>query len=92
MAIAKSKPFKKLAELESDGSRGKDIEGIPIHSVRLPGILAKQEVILGTAGQTLSIKHETISRECYMSGIILAVREVIKREGLVKGLDNLLGL
>ncbi len=92
MAEAREKPFKKPAEPKSAESRGKDVEGIPIHSVRLPGILAQQEVILGTAGQTLSIKHDTVSRECYMPGVMLAAREVVKRKGLTKGLDSLLGL
>jgi 4-hydroxy-tetrahydrodipicolinate reductase len=60
--------------------------------VRLPGIIARQEVLLGGAGQTLSLKHDAISRECYMPGVILATREVIKLKGLVYGLDSLLGL
>ncbi|HET6477556.1 MAG TPA: dihydrodipicolinate reductase C-terminal domain-containing protein [Dehalococcoidales bacterium] len=54
--------------------------------------MAHQEVILGAAGQTLSIRHDTINRECYMPGVMLAIREVVKRKGLVFGLDKLLGL
>ena len=54
--------------------------------------MAHQEVILGTAGQTLSIRHDTINRECYMPGILLAVKEVVKRQGLTYGLDALLNL
>ncbi len=54
--------------------------------------MAHQEVLLGAAGQTLSIRHDTISRECFMPGVILAIKEVIKRQGLVYGLDTLLGL
>ena len=73
-------------------ARGKQIEGITIHSVRLPGLMAHQEVLLGTSGQTLTIRHDTISRECYMPGVMLAVKEVINRKGLIFGLDNLLGL
>jgi len=57
-----------------------------------PGLLAHQEVILGGPGQTLSIRHDTINRECYMPGVILAIKEVVKRPGLVYGLDKLLGL
>ena len=68
------------------------MEGITIHSVRLPGIVARQEVLLGGMGQTLSIKHDAISRECYMPGVMLAVREVSKHTGLIFGLDTLLGL
>lgn len=92
MAEARDKPFKQPIVPKSTESRGKQVEGVPIHSVRLPGILARQEVILGTAGQTLSIKHDTISRECYMPGVMLAAREVVKRKGLLQGLDSLLGL
>ena len=92
MAQARDKPFKKPLKPKSAESRGRDVEGVPIHSVRLPGILARQEVILGAAGQTLSIKHDTVSRECYMPGVMLAAREVIRCKGLVQGLDNLLGL
>jgi len=73
-------------------SRGKQVEGVTIHSVRLPGLLAHQEVLLGGPGQTLSIRHDTISRECYMPGIMLAIREVVKRQGLIYGLDTLLDL
>ncbi|MGA3093930.1 MAG: 4-hydroxy-tetrahydrodipicolinate reductase [Dehalococcoidales bacterium] len=73
-------------------SRGQKLEGIAIHSVRLPGIVARQEVLLGGMGQTLSIKHDAISRDCYMPGVMLAVREVSKHTGLIFGLDTLLGL
>lgn len=93
MAAARGKPFCRPPERkEASASRGKQVEGIGIHSVRLPGLLAHQEVILGCPGQTLSIRHDTISRECYMPGIILAIKEVVKRQGLVYGLDTLLGL
>ena len=68
------------------------MEGVTIHSVRLPGLMAHQEVILGGPGQTLSIRHDTINRECYMPGVMLAIKEVVKRQGLVYGLDTLLGL
>jgi 4-hydroxy-tetrahydrodipicolinate reductase len=54
--------------------------------------MAHQEVILGAAGQTLSIRHDTINRECYMPGVLMAVREVVKRREFVYGLDALLNL
>ena len=93
MVTAKGKPFYLSQEQgKPSASRGGQYEGITIHSVRLPGFLAHQEVILGGPGQTLSIRHDTISRECYMPGVILAIKEVIKRKGLVYGLDALLGL
>ena len=63
----------------------------PIHSVRLPGLVAHQEVILGDLGQTLSIRHDTISRESFMPGVLLAVRRVGELESSpVVGLENLL--
>ena len=93
MAIARGKPFYHPSEQgKASASRGKQVEGVTIHSIRLPGLLAHQEVILGGPGQTLSIRHDTISRECFVPGVILAVKEVIKRKGLVYGLDLLLGL
>ncbi len=92
MAAAKGKPFLQPGRGEMPASRGLQVEGISVHSVRLPGLMAHQEVLLGTAGQTLSIRHDTISRECYMPGVLLAIKEVVRRKGLVYGLDTLLGL
>jgi 4-hydroxy-tetrahydrodipicolinate reductase len=73
-------------------SRGEDINHVGIHSLRLPGLLAHHEIIFGSPGQTLSIKHDTINRECYMPGLLLATREVVKSKGMVYGLDKLLDL
>ena len=93
MAQAKGKPFSRPSEKkEIPKSRGEEVEGIFIHAVRLPGLMAHQEVIMGAPGQTLSIRHDTISRECYIPGVILAIKEVVKRKGLVCGLDSLLSL
>ncbi len=93
MAAARGKPFCQPPEPKKpSASRGEQIEGVTIHSVRLLGLLAHQEVLLGGPGQTLSIRHDTISRECFMPGIMLAIKEVVKRQGLVYGLDALLGL
>jgi 4-hydroxy-tetrahydrodipicolinate reductase len=91
MAQAKGKPFS-LPQGKTSNSRGEPVEGITIHSVRLPGLLAHQEVLLGGAGQTLSIRHDTINRQCYMPGVMLAIKEVVKHKGLIYGLDTLLGL
>jgi 4-hydroxy-tetrahydrodipicolinate reductase len=91
MAQAKGKPFS-IPQGKASDSRGGQVEGVTIHSVRLPGLLAHQEVLLGVAGQTLSIRHDTISRQCYMPGVMLAIREVGKHKGLIYGLDSLLGL
>jgi 4-hydroxy-tetrahydrodipicolinate reductase len=92
MAQAHGKPFRSPESGQSLKSRGEEIDGIAIHSVRLPGLMAHQEVILGAPGQTLSIRHDTINRECYMPGVIMAIKEVVKRQGLIYGLDTLLSL
>jgi 4-hydroxy-tetrahydrodipicolinate reductase len=63
---------------------------IPIHSVRLQGLVAHQEVIFGGLGQTLRIRHDSISRESFMPGVTMAIRKVKKIKGLVYGLENLL--
>ncbi len=91
MADARDKPFHQPPGKRQD-SRRHQTGGVTIHSVRLPGILARQEVILGGPGQTLTVKHDTVSRECYMPGVILAAKEVVGRQGLIYGLDALLGL
>ncbi|MBN1367803.1 MAG: 4-hydroxy-tetrahydrodipicolinate reductase [Dehalococcoidales bacterium] len=88
MAQSRGKPF----EIPPGPNRGQMIEGITLHSVRLPGMMAHQEVLFGTAGQTLSIRHDTINRECYTPGVMLAVKEVCKLKGLTQGLDKILGL
>jgi 4-hydroxy-tetrahydrodipicolinate reductase len=93
MAQARGKPFLPPAvEGKTTASRGQAVEGINIHSVRLPGLMAHQEVTLGGQGQTLSIRHDAISRECYMPGVMLAIRKVVEHKGLIYGLDKLLGL
>jgi 4-hydroxy-tetrahydrodipicolinate reductase len=93
MAKARGKKFLIPPEPQSaQPSRGEQIEGITLHAVRLPGLMAHQEVIFGAAGQTLIIRHDTINRDCYIPGILMAVREVVNRKGLVYGLDTLLGL
>jgi len=92
MAEARGKPFDVPEQRRASQSRGEQVEGVSIHSVRLPGLLAHQEVILGGPGQTLSIRHDTISRECFMPGVIIAIKKVIGHKGLIYGLDVLLGL
>ena len=94
MLEARGKPFCYSTPQKETlgGTRGGELEGVALHSVRLPGLMAHQEIILGTAGQTLTIRHDTISRECYMPGVILAINKVGELKGLTYGLDNLLGL
>ena len=74
-----------------DGARGaKGPAGIPVHSVRLRGLVAHQEVLLGTTGQSLSIRHDSYDRTSFMPGVVLAVKRVSERPGLTVGLDALL--
>jgi len=74
------------------GTRGADHEGISIHSVRMPGRMAHHQVTFGGPGQTLTLRHDTTNRECYMPGVLLAIRKVGELEGLVVGLDRLMGI
>jgi 4-hydroxy-tetrahydrodipicolinate reductase len=78
--------------LESQPARGEDVGVTRIHSVRLPGLLAHHEVIFGRPGETLTIRHDSLSRESFMPGIVLAVREVMKLDQAVFGLDALLNI
>jgi 4-hydroxy-tetrahydrodipicolinate reductase len=75
-----------------DGARGADVEGIRVHSVRLRGLVAHQEVLLGADGETLTIRHDSLDRASFMPGVLLAVREVGSRPGLTIGLEHLLDL
>lgn len=72
------------------GARGGDLAGIRLHSVRLPGYVAHQEVIFGGLGQTLVIRHDSISRESFMPGVVLACKKVLTVKGLVVGLEHLM--
>lgn len=85
-------PDPPVKRLTLEGSRGAVDGGVRIHSIRLPGFNAHQEVLFGSLGQSLSIRHDALGREAYLPGVALAVREVPKRIGLVRGLDTLMGL
>ena len=74
------------------GSRGADSNGIAIHSSRMPGRMAHHQVTFGGPGQTLTLRHDTTNRECYMPGVLLAIRGVGDLKGLTVGLDKLMGL
>lgn len=89
MRAAKGEAFERVGG--NDASRGGEIGGISIHSVRLPGFLAHQEVVFGMPGQTLNIRHDTITRECYMPGVLLAIKKVRDlAPGLHFGLENVM--
>lgn len=72
------------------GSRGANYDGFRIHSVRLPGLVAHQEVIFGSQGEGLTIRHDSYDRTSFMSGVNLGIKEVVKRDKLVYGLEHLL--
>jgi 4-hydroxy-tetrahydrodipicolinate reductase len=74
------------------GARGADVDGVPVHSVRLAGLVAHQEVLLGTQGETLTIRHDSIDRTSFVPGVLLAVRHVQERPGLTVGIEPLLSL
>ena len=84
---APSGTAKKTAEMMKESAPGKEI---PIHSVRLPGFVAHQEVIFGGLGQTLTIRHDSINRESFMPGVVLAIRKIGSLKGLVYGLENVM--
>lgn len=94
MVEARGEPFRHVgAELQTvDGTRGGELGGVAIHSVRLPGLVAHQEVLLGGIGQTLSLRHDSTGRESFMPGVLAAVKAVPRAEGLSLGLDELFGL
>lgn len=75
-----------------EGARGAEADGVAIHSVRLPGLVADQQVIFGLPGQTLTIEHRTTSREAFAPGVLLALRRVVPGRRFYRGLDALLGL
>ncbi|HEX3901056.1 MAG TPA: 4-hydroxy-tetrahydrodipicolinate reductase [Mycobacteriales bacterium] len=77
---------------EIPGARGADVNDVRIHAVRLAGLVAHQEVLLGGDGETLTIRHDSLSRESFMPGVLLAVRDVASHPGLTVGIDSLLGL
>ncbi len=75
-----------------DGARGADVDGIPVHSIRLAGLIAHQEVLFGTTGETLTIRHDSMDRTSFVPGVLLGVRKVAQRPGLTIGIEPLLDL
>jgi 4-hydroxy-tetrahydrodipicolinate reductase len=94
MAEARGKAFVAPAPQRETirGTRGGQQDGVAIHSVRLPGLVAHQQVMFASPGETLTIRHDTMDRGSFMPGVMLAVREVMGRQDFVYGLESLMGL
>lgn len=78
------------ALVKSEGARGAQVGGVGIHSLRLPGVVAHQEIIFGGDGETLTIKHDSFARTSFMHGVLLATRAAPALDRFVEGLDSLL--
>jgi 4-hydroxy-tetrahydrodipicolinate reductase len=91
-AKAESAPAPDATSTGMTGARGAMVSGVPVHSVRVRGLVAHQEVILGTVGETLTIRHDSLHRSSFAPGVLAAVRAVGDRPGLTVGLENILDL
>jgi 4-hydroxy-tetrahydrodipicolinate reductase len=85
-------PVPDATETELEGARGADIDGVRVHSVRLRGLIAHQEVLFGSTGETLSIRHDSFDRASFMPGVLLGVRRIVEEPGLTVGLEHFLDL
>jgi 4-hydroxy-tetrahydrodipicolinate reductase len=91
-AAAGTAPAPDATETALDGARGANVDGIPVHSVRLRGLLAHQEVLLGGEGETLTVRHDSLHHSSFMPGILLGARRVVTTPGLTFGLEHFLDL
>jgi 4-hydroxy-tetrahydrodipicolinate reductase len=91
-ARAGSPPAPDATKTALDGARGADVDGVPVHAVRLRGLLAHQEVLLGGEGETLTIRHDSLHHSSFMPGILLGARRVTTTPGLTFGLEHFLDL
>jgi 4-hydroxy-tetrahydrodipicolinate reductase len=94
MGRARSGPWERSTGTNEliPGARGADASGVRIHSIRLPGSVAHQEVVLGASGEILTIKHDSLDRSSFMPGVLMAIRAVQTTRGVTVGLENLLDL
>jgi 4-hydroxy-tetrahydrodipicolinate reductase len=76
----------------TEGARGAEIDGIHVHALRVAGMVAHQEIVFGTEGETLTIRHDSLHRSSFMPGVLLGVRQIASRPGLTVGLESFLGL
>ncbi|MBV9098241.1 MAG: 4-hydroxy-tetrahydrodipicolinate reductase [Frankiaceae bacterium] len=91
-AARQGRPSPDATTDELDGARGSDVDGVRVHAVRLAGLVAHQEVLLGGHGETLTLRHDSLSRESFMPGVLLGIRWVTEHPGLTVGLEKPLGL
>jgi 4-hydroxy-tetrahydrodipicolinate reductase len=91
-AEAGSAPMPDATTQERPGARGSEVDGVRVHSLRMVGLLAHQEVLFGTDGEILTIRHDSLSRASFMPGVLLGIRHVVDHPGLTVGLEPLLGL
>ncbi|MER5480080.1 4-hydroxy-tetrahydrodipicolinate reductase [Streptomyces sp. NPDC002734] len=89
---AGSAPMPDATATALDGARGADVEGVPVHAIRLRGLLAHQEVLLGGEGETLTVRHDSLHHRSFMPGVLLGVRRVVDTPGLTFGLEHFLDL
>lgn len=89
---AEMAPMPDATSTSMDGARGASVDGIPVHSVRLRGLVAHEEILFGGPGEQLTIRTDSFDRISFMPGVLAAVREIAKKPGLTVGLDKLLGL
>ncbi|MGZ4460194.1 MAG: 4-hydroxy-tetrahydrodipicolinate reductase [Nocardioidaceae bacterium] len=89
---ADSAPIPDATSTALEGARGADVEGIRVHGLRIRGLVAHQEVILGGPGETLTIRHDSMDRASFMPGVLLGLRSIAARPGLTVGLEELMGL
>jgi 4-hydroxy-tetrahydrodipicolinate reductase len=89
---AGSAPMPDATSTGLDGARGADVDGVPVHSVRLRGLVAHQEVLLGSPGETLTIRHDSLDRASFTPGVLLGLRRIAEHPGLTVGLEHLLDL
>jgi 4-hydroxy-tetrahydrodipicolinate reductase len=92
IAAARTRPPGELPEthFKAEGARGGSVDGVPVHSVRLPGLVAHQQVIFGGTGEVLTIQHDSLDRSSFMEGVKLCIRRVPGLRGLTVGMDSLL--
>lgn len=89
-SVRSAKPDEKKRRETIPGARGANYQQIPIHAIRLPGLVAHQQIIFGGTGETLTLRHDSIDRECFMPGVVLACNKVLGLDKLVIGLENIL--